>query len=153
MATLKVRYTRSRSGEENLALKPLGFALTVEVIDSYEIPPEIFVFRRGQPGIDGTTITEFMNVASPVDIQDYPPNAPDLAKGMPWFRLPKVTLWFRSVDLLEEAQQLIESDIADLQYSWNILTAKDNFESQTDVVYGPDPFPDKPAGDSKGDAS
>ena len=129
-ATLDVRFSQSRADRSLY-----GFALKAEVRAASGIPKEIFVFREGQPGPDGDTISEFMHIASPEDIQEIPAQAPKLDEGMPYFRLSEVTTWFRNVDDLELAKQLMKDDIATLIRTYDVLNDTNNFENQEDVSY------------------
>ena len=108
-ASIKIRYSRS----ENRA-DVFSYDLKVEVIEATDMPEEIFVFQeRTSPPLEaGSDPTNtFVCIADPVDLQEFPPTAPNPAEEMPYFRVKEVTLRFRSMLDLQETQGLIDQDI------------------------------------------
>ena len=107
--SIKVKYSRTEQ-TENL----YGYDLKLEVLEATDMPEEIFVFqRRTSPPLEaGQDPTDtFVCIADPVDLQEYPPTAPDLENEMPYFRVKEVLLRFRSMITLEETRDLIDEDI------------------------------------------
>jgi hypothetical protein len=118
-ATLTAQYHRSDVEVEHQA-----YGLRVLISASSGMPKEVFVFQHGtapppEAGEDPTD--EFVCLADPVDLEEVPPNTPDLDNDMPYFRLAEVTLYYRSVAELEDAQTLIAEDLQRLVDSINTL--------------------------------
>lgn len=109
-------------------------ALKVTVTAAREYPDHIFLFHRGKPNNEGNVIDEFISVASPVDIEETPENAPALDDGMPYYRSNEVTLWFRNTEDLELAKKKISEDITVLVKTYNIL-GSDNLDKQEEIRY------------------
>lgn len=103
-------------------------ALKAEVILANDYPTEIFVFQRSTTGTDGTVIDQFIQVASPVDIEETPTKAPDLQNGMPYYREKEVTLWFRNLDDLRLAKSKLKEEIQAFVRSYDNVTKDLNTE-------------------------
>ncbi len=111
-ASLGVKYwiTEAEKGLQS-------YDLRVEIFEASDMPKELFVMHRGmapalRPG-DGPT-DSFQCVADPVDLEEFPTTAPDLANEVPYYRVSDVTLRFRSVGELEEVRAGIEEDLQGL---------------------------------------
>lgn len=135
-ASIVVRFYRSK-----LQQSLQGYDLRVVAVSAVEMPVEIFVFQRGvapavspdaQGGQQHGATDQFCCLADPVDLEEFPVGAPDLANEIPYYRVADVTLRFRSVDLLAEAQGLIADDIQALVTSLNSLT---DIELMEEVQY------------------
>jgi hypothetical protein len=108
--------------------------MTLEVVNSVDMQEEIFVFQRSLPTAQANTVTEptdfFISVADPVDLEDYPVNAPELEREMPFFLVKTLVLQFRSLVVLDETWEYIQEDIQGLVRALNTgLT-----EPQTETV-------------------
>ena len=129
-ATLTVEYHKS-SEQKSL----FGFALRVVVTNAVDMPAEVFIFQRGAtpaPAIGETVRDGFVAITDPVDLEELPAGAPDLANEIPYYRLAEVTLAFRSMRDLEDTRQLIANDLQMLVHS---LQAMDTFELTDTVTY------------------
>ena len=94
-----------------------SYDMVIEVLSATGMPKEIFVFQRGiaPPYTGAEPPTDyFVSVADPVDLQDYPPMAPDIAAWDPFYRMDQATLSFRSMEDLEETWESIQQDITGL---------------------------------------
>lgn len=94
------------------------------------LPNEIFVYQRVNIGI--TYSDQFVNVASPADIEEYPVGAP-LNTEVPFYRLPYIDLVFRNVQLSNDAWNGIKQDVGELIRT---LAAFDNLIVQEIVTFG-----------------
>ena len=128
MCGLKVRFSQSPDVRGVFA-----YALKVEVTSAVGIPPKIFVFHQMPAGVDGNTFAEFDHIATPVDFQEIPEDA--ASETVPWYRTDKCTIWCRSLDDLKTAKQLFVDDIAALQRTFEMLSRKDGFSSQTTIEF------------------
>ena len=91
-----------------------SYDMTLEVIDAEDIPAEIFVFETGvaparTPEEEASDF--FVHVASPVDLEELPIGSAEPIALIPFYRLPKITLKFRSLLDLEETWEYIKQDI------------------------------------------
>ena len=112
MASLEVRYSTSDVDELKQA-----YALVAEVTSSVGVTDKIFVYHRDTENND-----IFECVADPVDIYEYPEDFPDISNEMPYFRVNKVTLLFRSLHELVDTKKKLSSDIAKLAYDVTNIT-------------------------------
>jgi hypothetical protein len=118
-----------------------AFRLRVEVEVSHGIEPQIFVYRRDLANpYTGDVLDTFFTIASPVDMEEYPPEEPDPQKAYPFFRKRFVELDFRSSKLAEEAWLLIVEETQTLIHAMNRLEALELVE---EVWIGP--YPEDPA--------
>lgn len=121
-----------------------AYALQIDVVpantgdstdstDSMDLPDpawdgKVFVFRRSVPTMNPYGRThrwvddEFFNVATPVDMYDIPPDEPDPAHGMPYYRDSKVTLWFRNLEDAIRAKKAIQEDVDSLARLWDNMS-------------------------------
>ncbi|KKN45016.1 hypothetical protein LCGC14_0687280 [marine sediment metagenome] len=90
-----------------------GFQLRLEVIEAIGLPPEIFVYQR-KPGRlpNGQARDEFSNIASPVDLEEYPTEEPSSESS--FFRLKTLDIVFRNIELLRTSFADIRQDICSL---------------------------------------
>lgn len=100
-----------------------AYVMVVSVENAIDIDEEIFVFQRSLPTVQANAVSEptdfFISVADPVDLEDYPINAPELEVQMPYFRVSSVTLKFRSMVALDQTWDYIKEDVAGLVKSIN----------------------------------
>jgi len=94
-----------------------SYDLRVEINSTTDMPEEVFVMHRGvapalRAGEEQTDL--FQCIADPVDLEEFPTVAPDLANEMPYYRVSDITLSFRSLSELEEVRTLIDADLASL---------------------------------------
>lgn len=131
---ITVNYTVLGQGESS---PPQAYGLEVEVTSAVGMSDKIFVFQRNTvSNTDPQTadqVDEFVSLADPVDLVQYPEDAPDLANGMPYYRKNTVLLLFRSMVELDETRTLLDADIAELVRSLNLLEGQGTPE---EVVYG-----------------
>lgn len=130
-AELKVRYSTDRAEEYPTIY---AHALKVEVISAIGYPDHIFVFHRNKANTDGDYVDEFTQVASPLEIEEIPEDAPDLQNGMPYYRAKEVTVWFRNLDDLELAKSRIKADIRDFAFTYDVITG--DLKDQEEETYG-----------------
>jgi hypothetical protein len=131
--SITVKYYRSE-------IKPnlQSYDLQVVVESAVGMPKEIFVFQRNvQPALPANIVSgipqdQFISLADPVDLEEFPTNQPDLAHEIPYFRVASVTLRFRDLTLLEETQAFIAQDIQDLV---DALKAAANVALVEEVTY------------------
>lgn len=115
-----------------------SYDLRVVVEAATDMPEEIFVLQRTIPtavpaGVTSPTPSDvFTCIADPVDLEEFPVDAPDLVNEMPYFRVSEITLRFRSLELLEEVRGLIGEDIQALV---NSLKAAENVVLEEEVIY------------------
>lgn len=103
-------------------------------VDTYDgVDPRIFVWQRG-PAVPGQATPNdfFVNIASVVDMQEYPPgesvgsssssesSSLDLT-DIPFYRLSHLDLVFRSVADMTRSWNLIQSDVRALLTNLNRL--------------------------------
>ena len=94
-----------------------SYDMVLEVLSATGMPREIFVFQRGiaPPYAGAEPPTDpFVCIADPVDLEDFPPDAPNMEAWNPFYRTDKVTLRFRSVADLEETWEYIQQDVTGL---------------------------------------
>jgi hypothetical protein len=92
-------------------LEPEGSHRLSVWVDEYEgVTPDIFVYQR-YPAVpeDPGPLDQFVNVASPADIAEYPVASP--VGDLPFFRRSDIDLVFRSVKTMDEAVAGIKRDI------------------------------------------
>jgi len=112
-----------------------SYDLRVEVSSATEMPEDIFVMQKGiAPARDGggEPTDQFICLADPSDLEEYPPDAPALEQDIPYYRVKDITLRFRDMDTLNETQVLLAADIQNLV---NALKAADSFAPTDDVTY------------------
>ncbi len=112
MASLSVNYTISPETVDQRRL-------TVTVAEVTGLDTNIFVFQRLPLTDSPTPIDEYIGVASPADLSQYP--ASDPGSGTYW-RSSSAVLDFRSTELLELAVDNIREDIQSLVDSVNTLS-------------------------------
>ena len=98
------------------------FRIRVEVIDvSGGIDGRIFLFRRNPISPYTHTYSDsYMCVCSPVDLADYPSDAPDPMKPYPFFRMASVEADLRSMADLDRFWTLVKSDVCLLTRSLDL---------------------------------
>lgn len=107
-----------------------------------EADPRIFVMQRTPRTMNpfGRTDMEFddvfVNVATPVDMYDIPPDEPDICHGMPYYRTDSVDLWFRNGHDVRQAKADIDADVADLCRLCDNLSNPEGFKHEETKTYG-----------------
>jgi hypothetical protein len=118
-----------RSEVVNVDYRSLGaFRLRIDVTDPNNSGADINVFlynRRPLDPYNETSLDDFMAVASPVDLAEYPVGEPHTDTAYPFFRLNYLELDFRATSQAEEAWVLIVAEIDAL------LKALDRLEALT----------------------
>lgn len=120
----RLKLTRSQLTQVNYQY--LGaFRLRVEVSDPTDSGADPFVFLYNAAPVnpyDGVQRADFLAVASPVDLSEYPAGEPNDATTYPFFRLNYVEVDFRSTEQAEKAWTLIVLEVD------NLLKALDRME-------------------------
>lgn len=117
-ARIRVRYSESTPDKH----PPIyAYALKVEVLEAKGLDVNLFVFQRISHGAEGDATDEFIQIASPVDIEEIPAHAPDLAHNMPYYREKEVTLWFRCYEDLRLAKEKMDGDFETLSLTRDTL--------------------------------
>ena len=120
--SITVVYTRT---DPTTIPHPQAYQLDVVVSASTNVSKNIFVFRKKVPSVtdvqSNQSQEDFISIADPVDLEEFPDNAPDMTNEIPYFRLDHVSLRFRCAEDLDNTQTLIEQDIQHLVDSLNIL--------------------------------
>lgn len=98
-----------------------AYALKVEIVQAVGISDHLFIFQRSPENNEGDSVDTFIQIASPLDIEEVPENAPDLQKGMPYYRTKEVTLWFRTMEDLNLAKRKIRDDLQTLTLTYEVL--------------------------------
>lgn len=102
-----------------------AYRLRVEAsdADATGADPNVFLYQRRPPNpYDGSVLDDFIAVASPADMTEYPVGEPADHTTYPIFRLAYVELDLRGVDLAEDTWVLLVSEVGTL------LTALDRLE-------------------------
>jgi len=96
-----------------------SYLMKVEVIAAEEISDKIFVMQRslaaavqGEPPPE--PVDRFRSIADPVDLEQYPEDAPDLANDIPFYRAASVELLFRNMTDLQDTWTDIQEDVQGL---------------------------------------
>lgn len=112
-----------KSQVQNVNFQYLGaFRLRIEVTEAYEMDRNVFVYRRDSPTPNTTEVKDtFFAVASPVDMEEYPPGAPDPKHTFPFFRLAFVELDLRAVSLADSVWSTIKSEVCALVNGLDLL--------------------------------
>jgi len=109
----KVKITREKTAPADQDLQMYQMRITASEAEG--MPAELFVFKETTQ--DG--IREFVHIATPSDLEELNTDAPYATKGVPYFRLPQVTLKFRCKVEMEETWEYIKEDIAGLLLAIN----------------------------------
>jgi len=117
--------------------------MRITVTDWYNVDPNIFVYLRTGPEIQGEYVDTFEAVASPVDLEEYPAQAPNENQEPPFFRMAQVDLISRNRALLDETWEAIKADRDEL-----IRTLANICEMETNEVSRYGDFPDDEEGDT-----
>ena len=113
-----------------------GYALKVKVTAAEGMPSKIFVYQRGEQRLNsGNYVDKFINIASPVDMDNVPEDEPQLDAGIPYYRTDEVILYFRCLQDLVESKADISGDINHLVESYKLFEDTDNFELTETKVY------------------
>ena len=93
-----------------------AYLMRVEVIAAEDVSDKIFVMQRSLSAVvDGAPppdpIDRFVSVADPVDLEQYPEDAPDLEHEIPFYRTNSVDLLFRSLVELQDTWTDIQEDV------------------------------------------
>lgn len=115
-ANLTVRYYYHKDVVEDTLLNPLyAYNLRVVVTNAINMPKEIFVYHRGVFPATGDASAEasdgFSHIATPLDLEEIPVNAPDMINEVPYFRTDMVQLSFRNIQDLKLTKEMINGDI------------------------------------------
>lgn len=131
--SLDVRYTKELE-QSNL----YSYGLLVEALASTDMSKKIFVIRRGVPSVNDSELNEpveldeFVWIASPLELDQIPEDAPNLTTGLPYYRTDSVRFSFRSVSELSDTLNLIKQDIAKLVKA---LKREQAIEDVEDIKY------------------
>src|SRR5262245_29878407 len=99
-----------------------AYRMRVEVVAAENMDKRIFLYRRDpvNPYTNEPTDT-FFTIASPADLEEFPPEEPDANKAFPFFRKDFVELDFRSLRIAMNAWQVILREISVLIEALNKL--------------------------------
>lgn len=116
-ASIELKMTRTPNEPEDFQ----SYQMIVEVVNAVDISEKIFVMQRSlpaSPSAPGASLPDpvdrFMSIADPVDLEEYPEDAPALDQEMPYYRVNEVTLEFRSLDDLLQTWEYIKDDVSGL---------------------------------------
>ena len=127
--SIDIRYYVSQK-QEGL----FSYDLRVVAVNAVDMPKEIFIFQRNVAPAESANdqpTDQFVCLADPVDMQEVPVNAPDLANEMPYYRSAEVLLRFRDMTTLGETKDLIDQDIQILVDSLKAAASMDVMEEKT----------------------
>jgi hypothetical protein len=126
----RLKLTKSQLTEVNFDF--LGaFRLRVDVTDPTDSGADTHVFLynlRPTNPYDESQVADFMAIASPGDLAEYPPGEPNGNTTHPFFRLDYVELDFRSTEQANETWALIVAEVDAL------LKSLDRMEQLVPVV-------------------
>lgn len=105
-----------------------AYLLRAEIEYATGYPDHLFVFQRSPQNNEGDSVDTFIQIASPLDVEEIPENAPDLQNNMPYYRAKKVELWFRNMEDLELAKKKIDDDLQTLVLTYNVLNGQQDKE-------------------------
>lgn len=95
-----------------------SYDLRVVVTNAVDMSKKVFVWQANVPSNTDAEAAaqpdQFINVASPVDLEKYPEDAPDLQRAVPYYRTDEVVLRFRCMADLQEVKDLIDADLGQL---------------------------------------
>lgn len=129
---LKVTYKTTTTSDEYF-----GYGLHAEVVEAEGIDPNIFVFHAGMPEMPTKKVVDtFSHVASPVDMEEYPPEEPDLKNHKPFYRRSELNLWVRSSEWLGELKQRIDADVGLLVKGYSLLNDENQYNTEEVKTYG-----------------
>ena len=84
---------------------------------------KVFVWQRNAV-LDTTDFDDtFIGVASPIDLEEIPADAPDIDNEMPYYRTAEVELWFRNYDDFQFYSTRIQTKLSMLLAAINGLEA------------------------------
>lgn len=128
---IRVRYSETVP-EQHPAI--YAYALKVEVLSAEGYDDHVFLFQRSKTNLEDDWVDEFIQIASPLDIEEVPEDAPDLKHNMPYFRTKEVTLWFRCLEDLRLAKGKIRDDLQTLALTYD--TIGDRYDKDEEETYG-----------------
>lgn len=108
-----------------------GYILDLEVTAATDMPKEIFVWQS-KVTFGTSQINQFINIASPNDLEEVPPNQPGADEDNPFFRTNTLQFTFRSMVELEETWEYIKEDIQGLV---DALKSVANLNSVQEVTF------------------
>ena len=111
-----------------------GIRVRMEAIDACEMDAEIFAYRM-LPVNPATSETagHFSHVCSPVDMEEYPKDAPRTGDEPRWFRLAYVDVLLRSTAEVDNFIAAVQSDVNRLLTTLNLM---DTLQPQASVTFG-----------------
>lgn len=125
-----------------------AYRLKLQCTESANMDTRCFVYRRDPANpYTGEVTDTFFAVASPVDMAEFPPDAPDPRQAYPFFRLDTVELDLRQLELALVTEQLIVDELNVLVHALNKLEVLTPAES-----FWIGPFPDDTETQSLGDS-
>jgi len=113
----------------------MGYAMIIEVTNAVDVAKEIFVIQKGvapaRSGEEPEATDQFIKVASPVDLEEYPPSPNEVREDLPFYRVLEVELWFRTVEERDDTWVLIQEDVSGLLNFLNNHLTEDFTEEVT----------------------
>jgi hypothetical protein len=112
-----------------------SYDLRVMVTAATGMSQSVFVWQRkvaSATDVEADTLgDEFISVADPVDLEQYPVGSADLGNNIPYYRTDNVTLRFRSIDELDDVKDRIAIDLTGLVDALNIADVLVEMEEVT----------------------
>lgn len=105
-----------------------AYALRVSIINAIGCPDHLFVFQRTPKNNEGDAVDEFIQIASPLETEEVPEDAPDFDNNMPYYRAKEVVLWFRNMEDLELGKNKIKEDLQTLVQTYKLLDGEQDKE-------------------------
>lgn len=109
-----------------------SYFLKAEVVEATGISDHLFVFQRSPENNEGDAVDSFIQIASPLELEETPEDAPDLQNNMPYFRRREVELWFRNMEDLELARRKMDDDLRTLSLTYKVLYGEPDKEEVED---------------------
>lgn len=96
-----------------------GIRVRFDVECASEMPVKVFAYRMEPVDPYGTAHGFFSHICSPVDLAEYPEDAPTAGQAPEWFRLSYVDIFVRSVREAEDFIQIVKADVRRLVRTLN----------------------------------
>jgi len=97
-----------------------GYYVKFTLSEAVEMPAELFVFRLVLPSLENPDAIAFSHLASPHDIEEYPPNLATVVYS-DYFRHTEVEFLFKTVDMVVKYELEMQGKIADIIAKLNLL--------------------------------
>ncbi len=116
-----------------------AYRLRIEAHEAAGLDNRIFLYRRNPADpYTGAVVDDFFAICSPVDLAEYPPEAPDPNRAFPFFRTNYVELDLRSTHLADRLWVTVVHEVNELLEGLDKL---DELQITEEVWCGDPPFP------------